>query len=184
MSMLGLSHAAIGLLAILLAATILVRRKGDRLHKALGWAFVPLMAVALVTAITLGLVREFHAFNAYAALSLLALVAAVWTSRNRARVPDWRFWHGGLMSFTVFSGVVATSGVVYGMVTGVASGPAFYRAWNLVIAVLTVLGLAFMTPRLRALSAPATARQRVWAFNAGVAAASAGLIVAQAFSQS
>jgi drug/metabolite transporter (DMT)-like permease len=183
MSTLGIVHGLIGLAALFLSFGIFLRRKGDRLHKWLGWVFVPLMFVTLTIAVYLGLIRSFHAFNAYALVALAALVGAVLASRFRTRVPDWRFWHAGFMSFTVLSALAALSGVIVGIAIEDGNGPPFYRAFNAAIVTLTIVALWFMVPRLTPLCHPNSARRSLWTYKGLVAVVTGGVVLVQAFYQ-
>lgn len=168
MSPLGITHALIGLLALAFALAVFLRRKGDRIHRVLGWVFLPLMGASLAIAIWMGIARSFHTFNAYAVVTLLALVGALLASRFRQHLADWRFWHAGLMSFTVLSACVAISGVVGGMLIGEFSGPGFFRVFNFGIAGVTALGLLILTPHLRRLASPDRAQRALWTYHGGV----------------
>jgi uncharacterized membrane protein len=146
MSPLSLFHAAAGLLALLAALAIFALPKGSRLHKALGWTYVVAMAASLVAI----LVRAGFAarpFVIYAAGVLVVLVIAVVLSRARRHVATWRAWHGALMATTTLAAVMAMAGLVGGLALGATSGPAFYRQFNVVIAVLTAVGVVLVARR-------------------------------------
>jgi uncharacterized membrane protein len=181
MSLPGIIHALIGLLAVLLALVVFLRRKGDRVHKRLGWVFVPLMLASTGIAVWLGIARSFHAFNAYALITLFAVLGAVAASRFRARLPDWRFWHAGLMAFSVLSACVAMSGIAAGLFLDVYTGPIFYRAFNLTIVVVTVTGLLIMTPHLGRLVPPARASRALWTYHGSIALLTGAVILLQAY---
>lgn len=180
MSPLSIVHALIGLLTLLLAIGILLRRKGDRLHRQLGWVFAGGMSLALLSAITLGILHVFDAFDVYAVAALAALLGAVAASRYRERVPDWRFWHGALMCFTVLTAVAALSGVIGGIVIGDGSGPRFYRLFNILIVTVTLSALLLINWRLGKWIAPGRPRRPLWYFNGGVALVTAFLVIMQA----
>lgn len=180
MSPLSITHALIGLLALLLAVVILPRRKGDALHRRLGWVCVCALALSLASAILLGLIHVFDAFDVYAVLSLVSLGGAVAASRYRTRVPDWRFWHGALMSFTVLTGVAAFSGVIGGIVIGDGSGPRYYRLFNILIVIVTMVGLALVNWRLGRLLSPGRPKTPLWYYNAGIVLITSALVAAQA----
>jgi uncharacterized membrane protein len=180
MSPLSIIHALLGLLTLLLAVGILLRRKGDRLHRRLGWIFACGMLLALGSAITLGILHVFDAFDAYAVAALAALLGAVGASRFRDRLPDWRFWHGALMCFTVLTAIAALSGVIGGIVIGDGSGPRFYRLFNLLIIVVTVSALLLINLRLRKLIGPGRSQRPLLLYNGGVALVTAALVILQA----
>jgi uncharacterized membrane protein len=180
MSPLSITHALIGLLALLLAGGILSRRKGDRLHRLLGRVCACALALSLASAILLGVMHVFDAFDVYAVISLCALGAAVAASRYRQHVPDWRFWHGALMCFTVLTGVAALSGVIGGIVIGDGNGPRYYRLFNILIVMVTVAGLLLVNWRLGKLLSPDKSRRPLWYYNAGVVLITSLLVAAQA----
>lgn len=180
MSPLSITHALIGLLALLLAAGILARRKGDRLHRLLGWVCVCALVLSLASAILLGIMHVFDAFDVYAVVSLLSLGGAVAASRYRTRVSDWRFWHGALMCFTVLTGVAAFSGVIGGVIIGDGNGPRYYRLFNVLILIVTAVGLLLVNWRLGKLLLSGKSRRPLWYYNAGVALITSLLVAAQA----
>jgi len=180
MSGLSIAHALTGLLTLLLALGILLRRKGDRLHRRLGWIAAGGMLLALCSAITLGILHVFDAFDAYAVAALVALLGAVGASRFRNRLPDWRFWHGALMCFTVLTAVAALSGVIGGVVIGDGNGPRFYRLFNILILIVTVAGLLLINWRVGKWIAPGRPRRPLWYFNGGVVLVTAFLVIMQA----
>ncbi|OGT79137.1 MAG: hypothetical protein A3H91_09460 [Gammaproteobacteria bacterium RIFCSPLOWO2_02_FULL_61_13] len=180
MSGISIVHALIGLLTLLLAIGILSRRKGDRLHRQLGWIVVCGMVLALASAITLGVLHVFDAFDAYAVAALAALLGAVAASRCRDRLPDWRFWHGALMCFTVLTAVAALSGVIGGILIGDGSGPRFYRLFNILIILVTVSALLMINLRLGKLIGPGRSKRPLLLYNGGVALVTAFLVIMQA----
>jgi uncharacterized membrane protein len=143
---LSLFHLAAGLLAVLAACAIFALPKGSRLHRVLGWTFVVAMGASLV-AILVRTALAPRPFVAYAGGVLLVLVAAVTMVRARRRIAAWRAWNGALMALAFLAALMAMAGLAGGVAIGATSGPAFYRQFNIVIAVLTVAGLAFVATR-------------------------------------
>ena len=180
MSSLALVHVALGLAVLALGAMIVAARKGDRRHRRLGWAYVACMAVSLAAIVAAGR-DHFAPFHAYAGAVLLALVIAGAAPRLRRGVRTWRIWHGALMSFTLLAALIALGGVAGGLLMGVAKGPAYYRMFNIVIGVLTIVGVAVVATRPviwgRAVL-PHAARARI-VFATLVVCASVALIGAQ-----
>jgi uncharacterized membrane protein len=177
---LSLFHLGAGLLAVLAACVIFALPKGSRLHRVLGWTFVVAMGASLL-AILVRTALAPRPFVVYAGGVLLVLVAAVAMTRARRRVVAWRAWHGALMALSCLAALMAMGGLVGGVALGATSGPAFYRQFNVVIAVLTVAGLAFIAMRPVLWGrvprpAEATARRR---YAALVLASSAALVAGQ-----
>jgi uncharacterized membrane protein len=143
---LSLFHLGAGLLAVLAACAIFALPKGSRLHKGLGWTYVLAMGASLVAILARTALAP-RPFVLYAVGVLIVLVAAVAISRARRRIAAWRAWHGALMALTCLAALMAMAGLAGGVAIGATSGPAFYRQFNVVIAVLTVAGLAFIAMR-------------------------------------
>jgi uncharacterized membrane protein len=180
MSSLALVHVALGLVVLALGAMIVAARKGDARHRRFGWAYVSCMAVSLVAIVVAGR-DHFAPFHAFAGAVLLALVIAGSAPRLRRSVRAWRIWHGALMSFTLLAALIAVGGVAGGVLIGVGKGPAYYRMFNVVIGVMTLIGLTVVATRPVIWGhnvAPHAARARI-VFATLVVCASAALIVAQ-----
>jgi uncharacterized membrane protein len=186
-STLALIHAALALVFLPVGLVVLARRKGDARHKQLGWVFVGFMLASLIAVAAAGILRapsflETPAFNLYALLMIAALVGAVAASRLRLRFASWRVWHGVLMSTAIMGALIAFSGVIGGLLIGDASGPAYYRMFNVIIVVYTLIGLWLINTRAVIWGVgDASARHtpaRVW-LNALVVASSAALVVGQ-----
>jgi uncharacterized membrane protein len=143
---LSLVHFGAGLLALLAACVIFALPKGSRLHRVLGWTYVMAMGTSLV-AILVRTALAPRPFVLYAIGVVAVLVAAVAMSRLRRRVVAWRAWHGALMALTCLAALMAMAGIAGGVALGATEGPAFYRQFNVAIAVLTALGLAFIVRR-------------------------------------
>lgn len=146
MNPLSLLHLGTGLLAVLAACVIFALPKGSRLHRVLGWTYVIAMGASLL-AILVRTALAPRPFVVYAVGVALVLAAAVAVSRARRHVPAWRAWHGGLMALTCLAALMAMGGIVGGVALGMDSGAPFYRQFNVVIAVFTVAGLAFIATR-------------------------------------
>lgn len=173
----SLVHIAAGALALLVGGAILALRKGDRRHKLLGRAYLAAMGVALAIVIARGAVR-LTPFHLYAVLVAIALIGAF--AAPRLRFPAWRAWHAALMSFSILGALVAVGGVVAGVALGVGTGPAFFRAFNLVIVGATTIGLLLIDLKIwRTARTPSERRARV-AFHAATIVATAAIVVAQA----
>jgi len=79
-------HMLAAILAFLLGGYVLIRRKGDRLHRNLGKAWVALMAVTALTSFaihTIRLIGPFSPIHILSVVVLVSLVAAVRAARRR-----------------------------------------------------------------------------------------------------
>jgi len=70
-------HLGAALLALLLGAIVMLRRKGTRSHKAIGWAFVALMAT---TAVSSAFIRDYRMPNiaGFTPIHFFTAYVAVW----------------------------------------------------------------------------------------------------------
>jgi len=80
-------HAAAALLALVIGAMQLARRRRDGLHRTLGWAFVVTMAAAALSSFFVhnsrGLFGLFSPIHLLSILTLVMLPLAVWYARRR-----------------------------------------------------------------------------------------------------
>src|SRR5262245_27498922 len=91
-----LSFAGYGLVA---AAVQLLRNKGDRVHRALGYAYVYAMIISNTTALMLyRFTGTFNVFHAGAILNLACIVLAMIPVLRTPRAPDWLVKHYRWMS--------------------------------------------------------------------------------------
>ena len=146
MSTLSIVHALAALVALAIGLAIVSMRKGDRRHRVLGWLYVSLMAVGLVAILAVGADHP-RPFHAYSVVILLGLGAAVLVSRRRASLPQWRGWHGAIMSFSMLGAFIALGGIVGGIAIGAGNGPRYYQMFNVVIAIFSLLGLWLIATR-------------------------------------
>jgi len=86
-----LAFTAFGLVAGVIQFT---RRKGDRIHRALGYAYVYGMIIANATALTMyRFTGSFNAFHAGAIVNLVCIIAGMIPVLRRPRAPDWKAQH-------------------------------------------------------------------------------------------
>jgi uncharacterized membrane protein len=178
--LLALVHILAGLLAVALAITVFCLAKGDRRHRLFGWCYVVLMLTSLAAILIRG-VSQPKPFHGYALIVAAGLVAAVFASRLRDRIAAWRTWHALLMSFSTLAAIVAIGGVIGGAVLGVGKGPAYYRMFNCVIAVITLAGLWVINTRSVIWRPPSIGPDRtarLW-FNFTAVGMSAALVIGQ-----
>jgi len=80
-------HMVAAILAFLLGGYVLVRRKGDRLHRNLGKAWVALMALTALTSFAIHTIRMIGPFSPIHILSVVTLVS-LWIAVRAARRRD------------------------------------------------------------------------------------------------
>ena len=79
-------HAVAAVLAFVLGTAVLLRRKGDRLHKAMGRVWVASMAAVALSSFWITEIRLFGPYSWLHALSIITLVALVQAI--------WSIWRG------------------------------------------------------------------------------------------
>lgn len=95
-------HLASALLAMVLGAVVLLRRKGDHVHKRAGYAYV--IAMALVNLTAFGLYRLFGTFGPFhvaALVSGLTVFAGMFNILRRPRRPNSMVSHMVFMYWSV-----------------------------------------------------------------------------------
>ena len=80
-------HMVVAILAFLLGGYVLLRRKGDRLHRNLGKVWVALMAITALTSFAIHTIRMIGPFSPIHILSLVTLVS-LWIAVRAARRRD------------------------------------------------------------------------------------------------
>jgi uncharacterized membrane protein len=95
-------HAIAALLALLLGPFAIYRRRRDRLHRLLGYAWATTMALTAASSFFIFEIRTFGPFSPIHALSILAL-ASLWVAVRAARarridqhraIVTWLYWGG------------------------------------------------------------------------------------------
>lgn len=106
MDLLGLTHTVAATAALLLGPAVFFRRKGDRTHRRIGYAYVAGMVTLNVTALAIydlfGRWGPFH----YAALASLATLAMGIVPAIRRKPANWQHWHYFGMSWS-YAGLLA-----------------------------------------------------------------------------
>lgn len=85
-----LAHLALALTALAIGTSVLLRRKGDRLHKAMGWAWVCLMLCAALTSFLIHARGRFSLIHVLSVVILVTVPLGVMHIRNK-RVRSHRF---------------------------------------------------------------------------------------------
>ena len=80
-------HMVAAILAFLIGGYVMVRRKGDRLHRNLGKAWVALMAIVALTSFAIHTIRVIGPFSPIHILSVVTLVS-LWVAVRAARRRD------------------------------------------------------------------------------------------------
>jgi len=111
-SILGGTHFVLAMVALVLGPVIFLRKKGGRLHRLAGYAFVLSILIVNITALTnydfTGYPNLFHFF---ALLSLSALVPAFYALQRAVRLKDQKLLeeHARLMMWSYYG--LAAAGV-------------------------------------------------------------------------
>jgi uncharacterized membrane protein len=95
-----LAHLAVALLAVVLGTAILLRRKGDATHKAIGWSWVGLMLAAALTSFFIQARGRFSLIHVFSVVVLVMVPLAIVHIRRR-RVRAHR-----VTMISVFAGLV------------------------------------------------------------------------------
>jgi uncharacterized membrane protein len=110
LSPMGWFHLAFAAFGLVAGAIQLVRRKGDRIHRALGYAYVYGMIIANATALTMyRFTGSFNAFHAGAIVNLVCIIAAMIPVLRTPRAPDWMAKHYRWMSSSYIGLAAAAS---------------------------------------------------------------------------
>ena len=107
MNLLGLLHTGSAVAALACGAVVLLQRKGTRVHRRLGWAYVASMVTLNVTALLIyRLFGGLGPFHLAALVSLATLAAGVVAVARRRPAHDWVEHHYWWMAYS-YLGLVA-----------------------------------------------------------------------------
>jgi uncharacterized membrane protein len=135
---LHLSFAAFGLVA---GAIQLLRRKGDRIHRALGYAYVYGMIISNATALMLyRFTGTFNVFHAGAIVNFACIIAAMIPVLRTPRAPDWLAKHYRWMSASYIGLAAAASTELSVRVLPLGSRGAVWLVAGVAIAVVSTVG--------------------------------------------
>lgn len=97
----GLIHAALGLLALVLGLAVVLQRKGTRLHRGTGYAYVSAMLLLNATALAIyDLYGRFGPFHGAALISLATVAAALVPAITRRPKGKWLNLHAEIMCWS------------------------------------------------------------------------------------
>lgn len=109
MDPLGLVHTAAAVVALALGPAIFLRRKGDRLHRRIGWAYATSMIVLSGTAFAIyDLFGHWGPFHYGAVFSMLTLAMGLLPAITRRPRGRWLEWHYAGMSWS-YAGLAAAA---------------------------------------------------------------------------
>lgn len=116
----GTIHTAFGVAALASGLGVLLRPKGTRGHRVLGWAYAGSMAGLLATAFLIyRLFGGFGPFHWAAVAGTATLAAGLAPVRRRVRRGAWRERHAYLMSYSYLGLLAATAAEIVTRVPGV-----------------------------------------------------------------
>lgn len=145
MSTLGWFHTAAAVAALVAGAAVLLRGKGTRSHRRLGWTYVAAMIALNVTALAIyRLTGSFGPFHLAAVLSLASVAVGVVPAVRRTPAATWVERHYWWMTYS-YLGLIAAA--VAEIVTRV---PGIDFWWTVVIASLAVFAVGAPIIRRRA----------------------------------
>jgi uncharacterized membrane protein len=149
MNVLGWFHMACALVALGSGAAVLLRRKGNRAHRRLGWVYVGSMLLLNATALMIyRLFGGFGPFHAAAIVSLVTVLAGI-VPAVRRRPANWVEHHYAWMTWS-YVGLWAAA------VSEVATRTPGFRFWWAVFAgTFVVIGVGATLIRRNAASAVA-----------------------------
>lgn len=115
MSLLILAHTVFGVLALAAGAVVLLRQKGDRVHRRIGWVYAVSLAVLCIESFWIQdatpFFRGFGMFHVMALVSLGTLLAGIVPAIRRR--PGWLGWHYAFMAWSYIGLVMATGSHVF-----------------------------------------------------------------------
>jgi uncharacterized membrane protein len=137
---LGLIHTLLGIAALLLGLAVLLRRKGTRVHRRTGQAYVLSMILLNATALMIyDLYGRFGPFHVASAISLATVGAGFVPVYLRRPPSSWMQLHATFMCWSYVGLLAAFVSEVAVRVPGVGFGSAVIVATVLVVAGGTVL---------------------------------------------
>jgi uncharacterized membrane protein len=151
MSTVGWIHTAAAVAALALGAAVLLRGKGTRSHRRLGWTYLIAMVLLNVTALAIyRLTGAFGPFHVAAILSLASVTAGIIPAVRRKPAATWVERHYWWMTYSYLGLLAAAVAEVVTRVPGID----FW--WTVVIAsaAVFVVGAPIIRRRARTTIAP------------------------------
>jgi uncharacterized membrane protein len=106
----GTIHAALAAVGVLIGIVQFLRRKGDPLHHAIGYAYVYALLVADCTALLIfQFTGRLNILHFGAVTSLICLALGIWPLLRSPRRPTWRTKHYMWISWS-YVGLLAAAG--------------------------------------------------------------------------
>ena len=153
MNLLGWFHTLCALVALASGAAVLLRAKGTRRHRQMGWIYVGSMLAVNVTALMIyRLFGGFGPFHAAALLSLATVIAGIIPAVRRQPRDRWLERHYFFMTYSYVGLLAATAAEIGTRLPG-ARG-AFWPAVIVASIAVFVIGAALIRRRVRATLAP------------------------------
>lgn len=122
---LGLVHTLLAVVAMLCGWRVLVKPKGNRLHKITGYIYVITMVAMNATGLFIQSLFQFGPFHWLALFSLATVIAGVWAARNIGRKPGAFKMHYELMSWSYVGLLAAFVSEVVTRTPWVSNGTGF-----------------------------------------------------------
>ena len=138
---LGWVHMGFAAFGLVAAAVQLLRPKGDRIHRALGYAYVYGMIFSNATALLLyRFTGSFNVFHAGAIVNFACIIAAMIPALRTPRAPDWLAKHYRWMAASYIGLAAAASTEVSVRVLPLGSRGAVWLVAGLAIAIVSAVG--------------------------------------------
>ncbi len=145
MSPLGWIHTAAAIVSLVLGAAVLLRAKGTRNHRRLGWTYLAAMVLLNVTALAIyRLTGSFGPFHIAAVLSLASVTAGVIPAVRRRPAITWVERHYWWMTYSYLGLIAAAAAEVTTRVPGIN----FW--WTVLLASVAVFAIGAPIIRRRA----------------------------------
>ena len=138
---LGWLHLGFGAFGLVAGAVQLLRRKGDRIHRALGYAYVYAMIISNATALMLyRFTGTFNVFHAGAIVNFACIIAGMIPALRTPRAPDWLAKHYRWMSASYIGLAAAASTEFSVRVLPLGSRGAVWLVAAIAIAIVSAVG--------------------------------------------
>lgn len=108
-------HFGFVLVAVIIGAIVLLRRKGDAKHRFAGRVWIALMAVAAISSFWIDEINDggFSPIHILSAWTLFALSAGVIAIRLKGRLTNAVRWHKGFLQSLYATGIMIAGGFTF-----------------------------------------------------------------------